>query len=1089
MLSIRPAVARRNLSAAARALVKAIVAAVATVLTPEPISAAAMGSKALPSLVDVAFALMEKKDLPLGAQAWEIIRAAYSFALVRFFSTISLGRQPGSAELETLIESLLNRADILADQSSQLIGAEHLMSPLKIRVLRDFARAIPHELIPFSPKATPDELRRYFEECANEGLSAVRDQRPDIFRRVVEALSGPFSRIEENHAAVARHHQFLIRGFSQASVFGQEATGITLSDLYVRQRCLWSVPQDGSSSAAVAADEKYEESTRPRPRPNKVAIGDLHKLVTKWLADRSPKDNVRVVAGGPGSGKSTFARALAIEVADANEYDVLFVPLQELENLGSFETRVGNLFRTRAELGFDRVGTPLNWMGVSEFDGRAPERPLLLICDGLDELAAPDTQEATRVTADFIQTLSNWLSQKNSIGCAVKAIILGRTIAAEEAFRRLDIDLPALLRVAGFLPVSETNEWRVAHEARLTTDPERVSSLDQRTVYWQKWCLAYYGEEKETPVALRESTGSNGGFVELTAEPLLLYLLIWTGFLEQRWQEAAENRNVVYLEMFRRIYRREWGIDKHDTPSGQPKGGHTTLAGLSEDDFFALQEVLGLASWTTGGRTVSKDAYNLVLEDYLDADKRDDLKSLSGSSLKSVALQSYTRDTGGGDDGYEFVHKTLGEYLIARALAQTGLVAVESLRTRASESRARSAAEKISKIYSIGTLTPEIDRFLADEIRLRFATMKEPKRILTSQLLPIVEWVLSSGAPVHSIRLPERAGFNWLWRLHVRTLDVLWSFLQHLSRAVFTSLSGDLVDSGPDTRILKIKWPSATSFSSMLAAFSDTTVMRDTKRLCSFDFIDLQGQAVTEQDFGGVLYDFTVNHTSPQNWIPISMQGVRYFDAPFFAAHLRSADFRGSQLKDCEFTGAQLGGANFSDCDLVSSVFNEAALGRAKFDNAILDGSSFVGSFLEGTSFLGASLVKAGFETSAELDEDAAHRLFTVNQAVGCDFARVRAAKVNLGSVSWIDCKFVGADLTEAVLADSSFDRCDFTDATLDGAVVIDQQVDTMGLTEKQKKQLKVMSWTEFQRTKELGPTPNSRNVRSSRSRATRRRR
>lgn len=265
-----------------------------------------------------------------------------------------------------------------------------------------------------------------------------------------------------------------------------------------------------------------------------------------------------------------------------------------------------------------------------------------LICDGLDEIALPESTEAANVTTDFIQALSIWLGNRNSGGCYARAIVLGRTIAAEEAFRKLGINWPALLRVAGLLPIIETEDWESKKKKGLVSDPNNLEERDDRRTYWSNWCDAKNDEDTDIPEALLGKTAAAIALKELTTEPLLLYLLIWTGFLGDRWQEAADNRNVVYHEIFKKIYDRDWSesaIAKNNRVNLQ-KGGHPLAREIKLEEFLTLQEALGLASWATGGRTVTEESFNSIVKIYLGEDQLEDLERDANISLKSIALQS-----------------------------------------------------------------------------------------------------------------------------------------------------------------------------------------------------------------------------------------------------------------------------------------------------------------------------------------------------------------------------------------------------------------------------------------------------------------
>ena len=114
------------------------------------------------------------------------------------------------------------------------------------------------------------------------------------------------------------------------------------------------------------------------------------------------RDAIRVVSGGPGSGKSSYAKHLAARLANDGPVRVLFVALQHFDMEEKLEDAIGTYLR--------RIGLfESNPLEQPEF--ASPQRPLLLLFDGLDELTKPGDL-ADQETARFVRRLSTAL--KNS---------------------------------------------------------------------------------------------------------------------------------------------------------------------------------------------------------------------------------------------------------------------------------------------------------------------------------------------------------------------------------------------------------------------------------------------------------------------------------------------------------------------------------------------------------------------------------------------------------------------------------------------------------------------------------------------------
>ena len=150
---------------------------------------------------------------------------------------------------------------------------------------------------------------------------------------------------------------------------------------------------------------------RVRQKPNGKAeqkdrreVVHLTDDILAWLRGERGKGRLRLISGGPGSGKSSVMKALVAELAEngnnGQQVDVLLFPLQR------FQWRSGII---------ESVSTTLNTYEDQMRHNplyrdllRERQTPLLLIFDGLDELATtPEVSEA--ISATFLRELSTTL--------------------------------------------------------------------------------------------------------------------------------------------------------------------------------------------------------------------------------------------------------------------------------------------------------------------------------------------------------------------------------------------------------------------------------------------------------------------------------------------------------------------------------------------------------------------------------------------------------------------------------------------------------------------------------------------------------
>ena len=71
----------------------------------------------------------------------------------------------------------------------------------------------------------------------------------------------------------------------------------------------------------------YREKANNLEQQETRVVVDLHETIKHWLQHFDVQDAIRIISGGPGSGKSTFSKILAADLAQAQEMPVLFVPL------------------------------------------------------------------------------------------------------------------------------------------------------------------------------------------------------------------------------------------------------------------------------------------------------------------------------------------------------------------------------------------------------------------------------------------------------------------------------------------------------------------------------------------------------------------------------------------------------------------------------------------------------------------------------------------------------------------------------------------------------------------------------------------
>jgi hypothetical protein len=126
-------------------------------------------------------------------------------------------------------------------------------------------------------------------------------------------------------------------------------------------------------------------------------------------------------------------------------------------------------------------------------------------------------------------------------------------------------------------------------ESNNYVDEQTLLEQDQRQIWWQS-----YGEAKG-----KEYTGlppelDNPNLVEITAQPLLNYLVALS--IEGGKLKFSEqtNLNEIYGDLLEAVYER-----------GYEKQGHRVIEGIEKHEFIGILEEIALACWHGVGRTTT----------------------------------------------------------------------------------------------------------------------------------------------------------------------------------------------------------------------------------------------------------------------------------------------------------------------------------------------------------------------------------------------------------------------------------------------------------------------------------------------------
>lgn len=814
-----------------------------------------------------AFSSIEAKKDP-GEQAWRLVVLCTAWALNELRAGASFAPQQAK-QLATLV---VDTAKKQLSKNRYVLPIDALSRPSKIpfyMAVRD--ALIDHKKLYTTIEETDDSLRARFDSAFTIALFEIWSRKSESFNILLNSLDARVSAGARLEVEWEAYRQTLAYIFRVKPIFGQEERKISLSQLYIPLRAVWFKEQE---------DDKSEEPIQHAVDTRERYTVDLEEELADWL-ESDQEDYLRLLGGGPGSGKSTSLRAFASALSEKAEWRPLFVPLQHIDIATDLRASIDRYFTHRTNGPF--TNSPISREAIET----GP--PLVLIFDGLDELATPG-DAAKDIANLFVSKLAQLTSEiRGDDSHKLKVIVSGRIPSFQAVKRYLDAADRRSLEVIGFAPYEPGR--------RPATDLERV---DQRPIWWNQYATLT-GEQLELPPAFADER-----LEDISNEPLLCYLLVLSRFALENWEAAAENQNRIYERLINEVWRRGWG-EGADPIRRQGAGRN-----LSNVEFNRLMETIAHAAWLGGDtRTCSEDGFLEAVKINRCEEAWSRFKEDSGADVTNLAMNFYLKASEKSHRGFEFTHKSFGDYLAARALVNQSKM-VSTL----SETRLDIAMQDWFTATSSGVITREIITFIRDEFRLR-ATVNEgavASLNVRRSFSRLASEALRAGFPLIPVAESTYRGVEARQR---NAEAALWSVLSGSAYGV--TQAGDV-----SSALVKIDWPTKDAFGKLIDRISGG-IAYDAPILMCFNSIVACGQ---------------------------TLYSKRLLRANFMYADVRECNFVLSVLFESDFSGADLSGANFL----------MASLDGSDFTDALVEGAEFVDASIGGANLIQAS--KGKYETS-----------------------------------------------------------------------------------------------------------------------------
>jgi uncharacterized protein YjbI with pentapeptide repeats len=844
-------------------------------------------------IITAAFGAAEAVSVekPPEVLAWELIRNGLTGALGELImENLANQRPPHSGDqqyLDTRIDLAIGEDAVSIDPS---FFQNPAALPLVHRVEGLFAGWLDRYLD--VPKPTAIALARRLQSYFSVALHEEWKAHQGHYEKLLSALTGPFAAAARWEREWHRYHLLLVKQFDRP-VFEEP---FALSAVYVPLRAVWE--EVVRSSGAERATQRSGFAKTAERLPTRSVVVDLETSIRSWLSKATREDAIRLIRGGPGSGKSTFARKLAADIASNADTRVLYFALQHFRMSGKLIDAIGEALGPNGAEAF--AGNPLS---QPHFASR--ERPVLMIFDGLDELAQPG-RDAHDQTNSFLHELRLHLDRWNEQNCRVFALLTGRSAAVQANRSELRPSEGQELEVLPFLVTEQSIEKR-REEGRPFLDEGGKLSDDGRKVWWQKYKACKAGEPDEMPEALDRQEVR-----DLSAEPLLLYLLVRSGYHRHRLDDQPFNRNELYATLFQDVANRRYA-------GGRAPAAFHELG----DKFEPVMETIATAAWYGDGRTATVEDIRHWCPAHLKGNLERFLSNPAGTTrlIAAFYFQQVVEATRR-RDAIEFTHKSFGEYLTARRLVRAVSEIHEELSRNSPRYTEFQALLEWFELTHQTRMDVDLLRFVRDEILLRHSEAGDWQ----VSLCRLLNYDLRHGMPV---RLSDDVTFRAGERQARNAEETLLAALNACARATgerTTPAWPDSVSAGE--LILRLRGQRA-DFSSILG-------------LACLGLADFSGQRLVFQDlFGADLRG-------------ANLEGVDLQDAVLVVANLQGVNLQHANLED-----ASLDGANLEDASLEGTILRDAGLDSANLTRTNLQGANLRGASLRGAKLRDANLENA----------------------------------------------------------------------------------------------------------------------------------
>jgi uncharacterized protein YjbI with pentapeptide repeats len=736
------------------------------------------------------------------------------------------------------------------------------------------------------------------------------DKHSDKYAKLKTALlDNPVSQAAEKQAkqelSWRRYSAWLQKQVEESMFF--EAFG--LKQVYVPLRAYYEQEIENEDDEFGGYNRRYQSADRNVKR----FVVNLEEELQNWLNKSDKNDAIRVISGGPGSGKSSFAKMFASTLAETGKIPVLFIPLHLFNPEDDLVDAIGKFIQSMRD-----IPLPANPLKLDNSVKR-----LLIIFDGLDELAMQG-KIAEEVARRFISEVRSQVNKFNSVQTRLVVLISGREIVVQRNKSEFRQQKQILHILPYFIDEKEIKN-------RQFIDDNKLLEADQRHTWWKS-----YGEAKNCGYSKLPDELDRGNLREITAQPLLNYLVALSYDRDAVKFTQDSNLNEIYADLITKVYQRVWANNQNPQ-----------IQGVEEKDFVRILASIAIAAWHGGDIRVTTLS---ELEQYCDSKIINRVKNIFNqdkrASFTRLLTAFYFRQHGvqNREETFEFTHKSFGEYLAAKDIVRQLKLTHKQLQQNQEDSDEgwdeKQALENWAKICGLTAMDKYIFDFLVNEIQLQKDKNNADVGAWQQTMCNLISYMLKHGMPMERLSISTFQEAN---RQARNAEEALLAVLNACARVT--------------EKLSHIKWPSSDSkgedgkenkypdFGNWISRLRGQRVNNDYVFCLDYlSFLDLQNCILTFQDF------------YKANLQDANLQAANLLEANLLAANLLEANLQWANLQDANLQGANLQRANLQGAELQEAELQWANLLGANLQGANLQGANLQWANLTGTILEGEDL-------------------------------------------------------------------------------------------------------------------------------------